>query len=164
MDGESGPIDHWITNGPFDDEVFHQMSWQHLLAGGAGSGTRWPYRHPHELSDGMLRTLHAMSTFCGGVSWKLLTGPEKPLPLRAPQGARVSSFATSKAGIGWILLPKGSGSREVSVPSLDSDLSLTVKLFDVRGNAWIGAKTAKGPVQVAIPEGIDEVAVCYNLR
>jgi len=67
LDGESGPIDHWISEAALDDEVFHQMSWQHLMAGGAGPGTRWPYRNPHHVTDGMLKTLKAMRAFCDGV-------------------------------------------------------------------------------------------------
>ncbi len=94
LDGESGPIDKWVTDVRLDNQVFHEMSWAHLLAGGAGPGTRWPYRQPHHITQGMLETLKAIRTFSDEVPWEKMTGPEE-----AAKVTSGTSFATHWAGI-----------------------------------------------------------------
>ncbi|PWK06586.1 hypothetical protein [Tumebacillus permanentifrigoris] len=68
-DTESGPITEWITDHSFDDEYFHNMSWAHLMAGGAGFGMRWPYLEPHTLTETMRTYELAMSKFARTVDW-----------------------------------------------------------------------------------------------
>jgi mannan endo-1,4-beta-mannosidase len=61
-DSEHGPIhlfnDHkrWHPE-EFDDEYERHLMWAHLASGGAGSGMRWPARHPHVITAGMRRAL-----------------------------------------------------------------------------------------------------------
>jgi mannan endo-1,4-beta-mannosidase len=68
-DSESGPIDRWIQQQPFDEQVFHHMSWAHLASGGAGAGMRWPYRSPHSLTPVMLRTLRSIAQVANRIDW-----------------------------------------------------------------------------------------------
>jgi mannan endo-1,4-beta-mannosidase len=73
-DSESGPI-HAFMSGrrpmpeAMDDEYYHNMSWAHLATGGAGSGMRWPFRHPHTLTPGMHRVQQGMARFRSALDW-----------------------------------------------------------------------------------------------
>ncbi|MGB8955132.1 MAG: hypothetical protein WCC10_07150 [Tumebacillaceae bacterium] len=68
-DTESGPITEWITDHDLDHEYFHNMSWAHLMAGGAGFGMRWPYLEPHTLTETMRDHQLAMSKFARTIDW-----------------------------------------------------------------------------------------------
>jgi len=75
VDTEHGPIhafnDHrTILPEAFDDEYERHLMWAHLATGGAGSGMRWPARHPHVLTTGMKRALHSQSDFARLVDWR----------------------------------------------------------------------------------------------
>ena len=75
FDSEHGPIhsfkDHKLTlPEAFDDEYFRHMQWAHLAAGAAGGGMRWPNRHPHRLTPGMLDAQRAMSGFLPLIDWR----------------------------------------------------------------------------------------------
>jgi hypothetical protein len=74
-DTEHGPIhlfnDHKrMLPDPFDDEYERHMMWAHLATGGAGSGMRWPARHPHILTEGMKRALHSLARFTALLEWR----------------------------------------------------------------------------------------------
>jgi hypothetical protein len=75
FDSEHGPIhsfkDKKITlPEPFDDDYHRHVQWAHLAAGGASGGMRWPNRHPHRLTPGMLAAQHAMTKFLPLVAWQ----------------------------------------------------------------------------------------------
>ena len=74
-DSEHGPIhlfnDHKKTlPEAFDDEYERHMIWTHLACGGAGSGMRWPARHPHILTEGMRQNLGGMAAFARLIDWQ----------------------------------------------------------------------------------------------
>ncbi len=74
-DTEHGPIhlfnDHRkMLPEPFDDEYERHLMWAHLASGGAGGGMRWPARHPHLLTSGMLGALSSLSGFARLVDWQ----------------------------------------------------------------------------------------------
>lgn len=155
LDGESGPIDHWIVDEKFDDEVFHDMSWAHLMAGGAGSGTRWPYRSPHHITAGMLATLHAMSQFCAEAPWHSLTDHAKISSSPVDSAVRASSLATDSAAIAWI---RG---RVGEAVDLDKPAGAhRYRCFDIRAGRWFGqARAISGRLHIVLPAGIPELAV-----
>ena len=75
-DTEHGPIhlfnDHRkMLLEEFDDEYERHLMWAHLASGGAGGGMRWPARHPHLLTPGMLGTLSSLSGFARLIDWRL---------------------------------------------------------------------------------------------
>ncbi len=75
MDTEHGPIglfnnERKYLPEDFDDQYERHMMWAHLASGGAGSGMRWPGRHPHILTPGMLRALKSMSDFVPLLDWR----------------------------------------------------------------------------------------------
>ncbi len=75
FDSEHGPIhsfkDKKITlPEPFDDDYHRHVQWAHLAAGGAGGGMRWPNRHPHRLTPGMLAAQRAMTKFLPLIAWQ----------------------------------------------------------------------------------------------
>ncbi len=74
LDTEHGPIHSFndrrvILPEPFDDEMFRHTAWAHLASGGAGGGMRWPYRHPHRLTDGMRAAQKAMADILPAIDW-----------------------------------------------------------------------------------------------
>ena len=75
FDSEHGPIhsfkDKRITlPEPFDDDYHRHVQWAHLASGGVGGGMRWPNRHPHRLTAGMLDAQHAMTKFLPLIAWQ----------------------------------------------------------------------------------------------
>jgi hypothetical protein len=78
MDSEHGPI-HLFNNHKkylpeeFDDEYERHMMWAHLASGGAGSGMRWPARHPHIITDGMKQATKSMNGFSQLLDWRHFT-------------------------------------------------------------------------------------------
>jgi mannan endo-1,4-beta-mannosidase len=54
----------------FDDEYERHLMWAHLASGGAGSGLRWPARHPHMLTPGMKRAIKSLAAFTRLVDWR----------------------------------------------------------------------------------------------
>ena len=74
VDTEHGPIHmfndhHKIMPEEMDDEYERHLMWAHLASGGAGSGMRWPARHPHVLTEGMKAALASLAAFAKGVNW-----------------------------------------------------------------------------------------------
>jgi mannan endo-1,4-beta-mannosidase len=75
VESEHGPIhmfnDHRkMLPEPFDDEYERHLMWAHLASGGAGSGMRWPARHPHVLTPGMKRSLAGLAAFTKQIDWR----------------------------------------------------------------------------------------------
>lgn len=74
-DTEHGPI-HLFNDQKkmlpeaFDDEYERHLMWAHLASGGAGSGLRWPARHPHVLTAGIKRALHSLARFTRLLDWR----------------------------------------------------------------------------------------------
>ncbi len=162
MDGESGPIDHWVDDAKFDGEVFHDMSWLHLMAGGAGAGTRWPYRNPHIPTPGMLDTLRAMRLFCDRVDWRVLTGPAKDVHIQTPPGTESSAFGTDKGAILWLRVTSNSLDRNVTFTyGTTGHAGEQVRAFDIERHQWrpVSVSTREDRVRVELPAGVDEVAL-----
>lgn len=74
LDSEHGPIAYFRKHGSgllesFDDQYFLYMQWAHIASGGAGGGMRWPYRHPHVLTQGMRSAQLNLSHFAKRIDW-----------------------------------------------------------------------------------------------
>lgn len=149
FDGESGPIDRWVANEKQDDRLYHEMSWAHLMAGGAGPGLRWPYRNPHHITPGMLETIRSMRAFVDGVPWTRLTGKiESDQPL-APSAWRVRGFVTAKGGI-YRLQNRGKAGR-FAVPG-----ATRIRPFDVVAGKWLAPVAGDG---LAVEAKIKDLAL-----
>ena len=77
-DTEHGPIhlfnDHkQMLPEAFDDEYERHLMWAHLASGGAGGGMRWPARHPHLLTPGMLGAVSSLAGFVRLIDWRHFT-------------------------------------------------------------------------------------------
>lgn len=134
FDGESGPIDRWVANEMQDDRLYHEMSWAHLMAGGAGPGLRWPYRNPHHATNGMLATMKSMCAFIDGVPWSRINGPMQPAKLTAPTDWRVRGFLTAKGGVYRLQNRGRSGSFTVAGAT-------RIRPFDVRTGKWLAPES-----------------------
>jgi mannan endo-1,4-beta-mannosidase len=144
FDGESGPIDRWVADEKQDDLLYHEMSWAHLMAGGAGPGLRWPYRNPHHVTPGMLRTIKSMRVFIDGVPWTRLTGAIEGDQPASPSAWRVRGFVTAKGGI-YRIQNRGKGGR-FAVPG-----ATRIRPFDVRTGKWLAPVTGNS-VEVGLPD------------
>jgi mannan endo-1,4-beta-mannosidase len=145
FDGESGPIDRWVPEEDRDNRLYHEMSWAHLMAGGAGPGLRWPYRGPHHLTEGMLDTLAAMRKFVDGVPWSRLNGAMVKAAPVPPEGWRVRGFATAKGAIYRVQNRGQAGS--LTVPG-----ATRIRPFDIGKGEWLPAKSGD-TVKVAAETG-----------
>ena len=87
FDSESGPIDKWIADVDFDKEYHHNMSWAHLIAGGAGSGMRWPYTDPHWILPEFRDNLLGLARYASTVDWAHFTS-HNDQPANSAQYAR----------------------------------------------------------------------------
>jgi mannan endo-1,4-beta-mannosidase len=127
-DTESGPIHAFMTGHrplpeAVDAEYYHNMSWAHLATGGAGSGMRWPFRHPHTLTPGMHAVQQGMARFLPALDWTRFS----PRPLEAPQLQVIPCAADDPAdGSTLPVLPFGCG---------DGTQALVWLLRDVRAIA-----------------------------
>lgn len=126
MDTENGPIDRWVDDAKLDEEVFLNMTWAHIASGAAGTGFRWPYRHPHHLTEGMLDHLKTVETFVADVDWFALAGDRKPWSLPA----NTYGFTTARAFLVWSPV-----AVKVTLPSI-SQTGAAGKLFNVRTGTW----------------------------
>jgi hypothetical protein len=84
LDTEHGPIHlfndkrKWLSE-EMDDEYERHLMWAHLASGGAGSGMRWPARHPHVITNGTKISLYSLSKFLPLVDWQNFV-PRDALP------------------------------------------------------------------------------------
>ena len=92
FDSEHGPIHlfndrkRWLEE-QFDIEYEHNLMWAHLCSGGAGSGFRWPARHPHVLLDGHRKSFGALANFSRLLDWNTFQH-EDATPLLQLRGTR----------------------------------------------------------------------------
>ncbi|MDR3689758.1 MAG: cellulase family glycosylhydrolase [Fimbriimonas sp.] len=160
LDGESGPIDHWIDDEALDDQVFHDMSWAHLMAGGAGPGTRWPYRNPHHVTDGMLHTLKVMNQFCAESPWHDLAGRAE-IKIAVPNATRrLSTLSTPRATLAWFRINAGTQHRsfDLQVPPG----ATKYRAFDISEARWLGPTEAcrgRSTLTFSVPADSSEIAV-----
>jgi len=78
LDSEHGPIHLFNDHGEylpeaFDEEYERHLMWAHLASGGAGTGMRWPARHPHLTTTGMRRDYQCLARFARQVDWRPFT-------------------------------------------------------------------------------------------
>lgn len=151
IDGEDGPIDKWISNERLDDQVFHNMIWAHLSSGGAGSGFRWPYRHPHHLSEGMYKALSRMSTFVKGAPWTGIwaSTTEKP-SVKVPNDRIAFSTGGAEAAIVWTTSRGDVSDKDLAFNLTwpGKSVSLKGRAYDTRSGVWLKSVSVK-----ATPDG-----------
>jgi len=155
MDTENGPIDKWIADPVLDAEVFHNVTWAHLASGGAGSGFRWPYRHPHHLTEGMLLHLKHLSTFVAGVDWTALSGDREGFGMTFENTANAFGIATGKSVLAWCL-----GRTPLAI-NWDGPDTVTCRRFDTKAGTWLPDVTVtktKGSYVIP-PSDLESVAV-----
>lgn len=133
IDTENGPIDRWIEDACFDDDVFLGMIWAHMASGAAGSGFRWPYRHPHHLTEGMLSHLKHLSVFAETVPWHELSGKFASVSISSTGGSANACFGTEHAAILW---STAKGQHTLQWPK--GPAKVRCRVFDSRSGAWTG--------------------------
>lgn len=133
-DSESGPIHLYLDlkqnlSEEDDNEYYHNMSWAHLASGGAGSGLRWPCRHPHCLTETMHRYQGAMARVCASLDWAHFRSRNIDHLLRVVeddgQAAPVVSFGVSDAQKAFVWLLHDT--REHEAEPLPEQLTLLIE-------------------------------------
>ena len=167
LDTEHGPIhlfnDHRrMLDEAFDDEYERRLMWAHLASGGAGSGMRWPARHPHLLTPGMLRALSGMAEFVRRIDRREFT-PRPACPEMTAGLENVLAFGCrdNRQAVIWLLRDTRSAPAE-DAPGLASfGLSgmhsgqYRVAVWDTEKNELLEAQTvdaaAEGTLRLAVP-------------
>jgi mannan endo-1,4-beta-mannosidase len=134
LDTEHGPIhlfnDHrkYLPE-PFDDEYERHLMWAHLASGGAGSGMRWPARHPHVTTPGMRRALGSLSQFARLLDWRHFQprslDAETQVP--GPETVHVFGCQDEDQAVVW-LLRAGSPGHKGPLPTRDALPGVTLTL------------------------------------
>ena len=101
-DTESGPIDRWVSDETFDNEVHRQMTWAHFAAGGCGTGMRWPYRHPHNLTPGMHRNLRTVAQAANDLDWDIFFPNDASASLQTSTDLYCIGSADRNQAVIWI--------------------------------------------------------------
>lgn len=101
-DTESGPIDRWVSDESFDNEVHRQMTWAHFAAGGCGTGMRWPYRHPHNLTEGMHRNQRAVAQASNDINLQTFFPCDAGARLHPSKGLLAIGSADRNQAVIWI--------------------------------------------------------------
>jgi mannan endo-1,4-beta-mannosidase len=112
-DSEHGPIHLFNDHRKFmpeelDDEYERHLMWAHLASGGCGSGMRWPARHPHLLTRGMMRNIGNMSAFARQFGWRDFaprdaTEDIEILPRKHAKQVLVFAVRDDKRALLWLL-------------------------------------------------------------
>lgn len=107
-DTEHGPIhlfnDHRkMLPEAFDDEYERHLMWAHLASGGAGSGMRWPARHPHRLTPGMLEALSSLADFTRLIDWRVFAPRDAAGDVAAQPGVCVFGCRDDRQAVLWLL-------------------------------------------------------------
>nr|CAA9294390.1 hypothetical protein AVDCRST_MAG63-4887 [uncultured Armatimonadetes bacterium] len=172
-DSEHGPIhlfnDHRKTlPEDFDDEYERHLMWAHLATGGAGSGMRWPARHPHVLTPGMLQALRGLSAFTRLIDWRHFTPRDASADVCVGGAPHVYAFGChdGRQAVLWLLRdrPAGhAGPLPARSPLHDVPLSLRglvpgtyhVDLWntiEARAGGCVGAEVAEdGTLRIVLP-------------
>jgi hypothetical protein len=113
LDSEHGP-DRSFRNKSghlspeFDEEYFRHMQWAHLASGGAGGGFRWPYRHPHRLTEGMRRAQCSLAGFTQLVNWRTFPRRNLTEQLKVKPGiVKGMACGDAKTAIVWLVRADG---------------------------------------------------------
>lgn len=173
LDSEHGPIhlfnDHRkMQPEDFDEEYERHLMWAHLASGGAGSGMRWPARHPHVLTAGMRRALSSLAAFTKLLDWRHFAPRDAGAAIDvAPPGVRTFGCSDSHQGVVWLLRDVPEGHTGLLPPRQPlRNLSLTLRNFvptmyclqlwntrDGSSEGCIHARaSADGVLRVTLPE------------
>lgn len=180
-DTEHGPIhmfnDHkrWHEEA-FDAEYERHLMWAHLASGGAGSGMRWPARHPHLLTPTTRAQYESLARFSREIDWRTFT-PRDWRAKIAVSGAGSRDFhrfavGDTKQAVVFLLRRFPSGQRGVlpPLPPLEGT-ALTLRglqagqwrvtLFDPRQGCVLQQceTRVKGALTVALPGWEHSLAV-----
>jgi hypothetical protein len=117
FDSESGPIYQWIEEASLDKEYHHNMSWAHLMTGGAGSGMRWPYTTPHWLIPELRTNLLGLARFAATIDWSRFASRSFTQHIRVgkPGILRTGCTDSKTTALIWLL----SDGRLMHPPSLE---------------------------------------------
>lgn len=142
-DSEHGPI-HLFNNHrktlpeDFDEEYERHLMWAHLASGGAGSGMRWPARHPHLLTEGMTRALGAMTRFSGALDWRHFSPrvlASEEIEIKA-NGVLAFACCDETQAVAWLLRGQMQNNPTGLMPHHDALLKLPISLRGWREGAY----------------------------
>ena len=123
LDSEHGPIHLFNDHRKFlpeevDDQYERHLMWAHLASGGAGSGMRWPARHPHTLTEGMKSALKSLSNFTRHVAWNRFQPRDAVTDVKLNvRGVQIFACHDERQALIWLLRGKKRGNPPGLLPS-----------------------------------------------
>ncbi|MFC5534077.1 hypothetical protein ACFPQ1_07240 [Rhodocytophaga aerolata] len=177
FDSEHGPIRAFRKRKgtlpqTFDEEYFRFMQWAHLASGGAGGGMRWPYRHPHVLTQGMQLAQKSMAAFCELVDWTTFSRRNIAKAIKvSSKNIQVFACGDSNQAIIWLLHTNTIGGMVApQVSSAPVMLRLSMAIGNYKVIFWhTQANTAqdftkahttnKGLLSIELPLGWTDIAL-----
>lgn len=184
FDTEHGPIHlfndrkRWLEE-EFDVEYELHLMWAHLASGGAGSGFRWPARHPHVLLEGHKQAFKGLAHFARALDWNIFAHREATGELEIKGGGRqIVPFALRDETQGLIYLLRSSGARHRGVlPPREPLASVEIRwphwnasrvclrFFDPLTGDWSGEECAsprKEVLKFVLPAWDRELAIALR--
>ena len=182
FDSEHGPIKTFNSHGKtlaedFDNEYFRHIQWAHVASGGAGGGMRWPYRHPHALTEGMRNAQLALAGFLPLISWNQFdrVNLNEEIKLGDP-GLTVFACGDKEQTLIWLLRTNAKGKNkmlrkdaraeafEICIPLLQPG-KYNVTLWDTLSGSVIDKYQCMNEciMKLQLPPVITDLAVYINL-
>jgi hypothetical protein len=168
LDTESGPMDEWIADPVLDREYHHNMSWAHMMSGGAGSAMRWPYTTPHWILPEMRQNLHAIARFATAVDWTHFSASNIATNIRTGKPGVIKTGCTDKktCALVWLLVdsrlsnPTNLSQTRLSISNILPDGEYRVEMWET----GTGTPFAEQPLSIVdgklvffLPEFIDHM-------
>lgn len=170
-DTEHGPIhlfnDHErMLDEDFDDEYERHLMWAHLAGGGAGSGMRWPARHPHLVTAGMKRAYASMAGFSRLLDWRSFASQPAGADLEIPMpGVLAVACRDETQAVAWLVrgAPEGNPpGRLLRQPPL-RDLPIRLRGMQAGRYAIQPWDTLRGAPGAGLEARADAGGLAFNL-
>lgn len=183
LDSEHGPDRqfrrrHGTLPEVFDDQYFRHVQWAHLASGGAGGGFRWPYRHPHTLTQGMRQAQQVLASFAQQIHWKNFPRKNRTADLQLmPRSVKGWACGTDTHLLVWLLrtdtrLPDGTVNSHaqpirvrLKIPAMQAG-SYSIRLFDTLTGTWQALEplitTSNGTLTVQLPSLVNDRAMLIS--
>ncbi len=184
FDTEHGPIHlfndrkRWLEE-EFDVEYERHLMWAHLASGGAGSGFRWPARHPHVLLDGHKTAFKGLALFARALDWNTFEHRDATAELEVRGGARqVVPFALRDENQGLVYFLRRPSAKHRGIMPHRAPLSsvevrwpnwsaarVRVRYFEPIAGCWLDEETVaprKGVLKLQLPAWDRELAVALG--
>lgn len=142
LDSEHGPIHlfndhHRFLPEEMDDEYERHLMWAHLASGGAGSGMRWPARHPHVITEGMKGALKSLADFARTFAWHRFAPQDAIADVKLnARGVQVFACRDERRALIWLLRGKKRGNPAGMLPTAPIEETVVLTLHGLEPGGY----------------------------